>query len=286
MKKSKKITILLTSILLICLSVLTLTGSTSASNMEEKSQNSAINSTSAPVETIRTSTITLYDGSVDTAMISSTEKNELTLTTKGFSNSPKKLVDVTCNDKAYSYSTPTGGKSSASRSLELTVPETYKAFKVYMVATTNNSTPANIGIGLTAEYNTTDNLILTTTADIDTYSFGYSESMTSGTYFITFDNSVRIAEISVAVDTIESVGTETNSAVDSSSDEDLLIGNKVTPMTRAKKIRIVVATLLVVLLVVLIVILIINTSKKRKNCVSKEDLDYLLNLYDDYFDED
>ncbi len=159
----------------------------------------------------------LYDGSVTTTALTNAKTEEVTMTVQGFS-SVKELKDVTVNEKTYKYATSSGGSSGSSKYIELvsTTP-----FKVAVVASCSGSNSSGyfVDVQTTKTYTQTDKPLLKLTTK-DVYVYGCSEQLPAGTYYLTFNGTINVAEISVQV--MANEDTTNSSTVEDSTNSTII----------------------------------------------------------------
>ena len=247
-------------------------------------------------------TVVLFSGNSADATVpeENTTVDGIKINFNGISETQAINEGFTVDDVTYHQAIKTGGKSSASRNVAITIPETVSKFVVTVIAAPNVSEAVKFGISTTSYVFANDDIpFLTTDATSHIYVKGTTDVQivdSSQTYYLTFSSNARIAYIAVTPVTDDSI-SETNSqdetvtSVEGNAEkDDVLAGNTdilanvnesniIVKVENGHSILSVIQIVLGVLLVILVGIGVISIVKKNnKKCdfdwCDYDDFDY------------
>ncbi len=140
--------------------------------------------------------VVIFDGATDDAVRTSPQDG-VSWTITGFSSIAAQSVTV--NNKTYTKKLPTGGSTSSSRYLQVVIPEGYQA-RFYIVHNTNSGGSERKAFIATTATRTVDETIYAAANSVaNTPTYGTSNIVQAGTYYINADNSINFFEISLTL---------------------------------------------------------------------------------------
>lgn len=140
--------------------------------------------------------IVIFDGSEASPAVHASPDEGLTWTVTGMGSITSHAATV--GGKNYTKALPTSGSTNSSKYIELVVPNNHQA-QVYLVQYTNsNNSERNAFISTTKTKTIGEDALFVLANSVQaTPSAGTSPVLSSGTYYINFDNSINFHEISV-----------------------------------------------------------------------------------------
>ena len=222
----------------------------------------------------------LFDGSVPGVAIPAqgTMIEGVSVNIIGMSDLQSVSGGVTLDGKTYSKVIKTGGKTTSSRYISFTVPETITKFFVKVIAAPNGSEASAFRLS-TDESGSGTNAFFTTGTDNDSYTEGISEIFTVSeptTYYLIFSASVKIAYIEVAAD-IENAVEQNHGLSTYSGTSPVGRNEKITVTVEKNNAVSVIQIILGILLVLLVAVGIVCMCGKKRgkgNCLFDDFDDY------------